>query len=275
MAAGVPVVSHARGAVGETTGAPRSCWRAADPSYVAAALHRVCTDDALRATLAAAGMRRAAELAARRCGQPNRRRDRRGGGRAVSGKVAFVTPRYGTQVVGGAETAVRQLAEHLRPAHDWEAEVHTTCAMDPHDVGRRARARDDRGQRGARAPSPLRPRPASRFLRSRRARAPAAPPTPRWQKGRRWVEYNGPVSPELIDAVCASDADVVAFTRTSTTPRWPPSARCRCPPCSTPPPTTSLRSICSVFRGTFGDADAICYYTASERKLGRADVPSG
>ena len=35
---------------------------AADPSYVAAALHRVCTDDRLRATLTAAGTRRAAEL---------------------------------------------------------------------------------------------------------------------------------------------------------------------------------------------------------------------
>ena len=35
---------------------------AADPSYIAAALHRVCTDERLRATLTAAGARRAAEL---------------------------------------------------------------------------------------------------------------------------------------------------------------------------------------------------------------------
>jgi hypothetical protein len=35
---------------------------AADPSYVAAALHRVCTDQRLRATLTAAGARRAAAL---------------------------------------------------------------------------------------------------------------------------------------------------------------------------------------------------------------------
>jgi hypothetical protein len=35
---------------------------AADPSYIAAAVHRVCTDERLRSTLTAAGTRRAAEL---------------------------------------------------------------------------------------------------------------------------------------------------------------------------------------------------------------------
>ena len=48
----------------------------------------------------------------------------------MSKKVAFVTPRYGPEIMGGAETAVRQLAEHLRTSTDWEAEVHTTCALD-------------------------------------------------------------------------------------------------------------------------------------------------
>jgi hypothetical protein len=50
----------------------------------------------------------------------------------MSGKVVFVTPRYGTQVMGGAETAARQLAEHLNAQTSWRAEVHTTCALDPH-----------------------------------------------------------------------------------------------------------------------------------------------
>jgi hypothetical protein len=47
-------------------------------------------------------------------------------------KVVFVTPRYGTQVMGGAETAARQLAEHLIAETDWEAEAYSTCALDPH-----------------------------------------------------------------------------------------------------------------------------------------------
>ena len=41
----------------------------------------------------------------------------------MSGKVVFVTPRYGTQVMGGAETAARQLAEHLRAHTSWRAAV--------------------------------------------------------------------------------------------------------------------------------------------------------
>ena len=48
----------------------------------------------------------------------------------MSPKVAFVTPRYGPEIMGGAETAVRQLAEHLCALTDWDAEVHTTCALD-------------------------------------------------------------------------------------------------------------------------------------------------
>ena len=64
MAAGVPVV-HAgrRGGVRHVADAAL-VLAAADPSYVAAALHRVCTDEQLRATLTAAGRRRAAELSA-------------------------------------------------------------------------------------------------------------------------------------------------------------------------------------------------------------------
>ena len=45
-------------------------------------------------------------------------------------KVAFVTPRYGPEVMGGAEAAARQLAEHLTAQCGWTVEVFTTCAVD-------------------------------------------------------------------------------------------------------------------------------------------------
>ena len=45
-------------------------------------------------------------------------------------KVAFVTPRYGPEVMGGAESAARQLAEHLVAERSWPVEVFTTCALD-------------------------------------------------------------------------------------------------------------------------------------------------
>ena len=48
----------------------------------------------------------------------------------MSRKVAFVTPRYGVEVMGGAESAARQLAEHLVADLGWPVEVFSTCALD-------------------------------------------------------------------------------------------------------------------------------------------------
>jgi glycosyltransferase involved in cell wall biosynthesis len=62
MMAGVPVVTHGAGAVSDTVADAALVLAAADPSYIAAALQRVCTDERLRSTLTAAGTRRAAEL---------------------------------------------------------------------------------------------------------------------------------------------------------------------------------------------------------------------
>ena len=62
MVAGVPVVTRGAGAVSDTVADAALVLAAADPSYIAAAVHRVCTDDRLRSTLKAAGSRRAAEL---------------------------------------------------------------------------------------------------------------------------------------------------------------------------------------------------------------------
>jgi glycosyltransferase involved in cell wall biosynthesis len=64
MVAGVPVVTRGAGAVSDTVADAALVLAAADPSYIAAALHRVCTDGQLRAALTAAGARRAAELSA-------------------------------------------------------------------------------------------------------------------------------------------------------------------------------------------------------------------
>lgn len=44
-------------------------------------------------------------------------------------RVAFVVPRYGPGVVGGAEMLCRLLAENLA-AHGTDVEVLTTCATD-------------------------------------------------------------------------------------------------------------------------------------------------
>ncbi len=45
------------------------------------------------------------------------------------GRIAFVPPRYGDDVVGGAETVLRQAAERLA-GRGWDVEILTTCAKD-------------------------------------------------------------------------------------------------------------------------------------------------
>ena len=69
MVAGVPVVTRGAGAVSETVADAALELQADDPSYVAAAVHRVCTDDRLRSVLTACGRRRAAALSGNEAAQ--------------------------------------------------------------------------------------------------------------------------------------------------------------------------------------------------------------
>ena len=184
-----------------------------------------------------------------RAGRGRRRRsDTRGrglrGGVAVSPKIAFVTPRYGLEVMGGAETAARNLAEHLRSQTDWEAEVHTTCALNPHTWADDLEPGTTRAQRGDGAPPPLGPRPPAGLLRPRRPGPPgAAPgdPCPGGAVGR----LQRPGLPPADRRRSARRMPTWwPSTRTSTTRPWRPSARSRCRRCCTPRPTTSRRSTC-------------------------------
>ena len=79
MAAGVPVVARGAGAVAETVGDAALVLAAADPSYVAAALHRACTDELLRADADRRGPPSSGRAGRRRSGRPDRGRDRRRG----------------------------------------------------------------------------------------------------------------------------------------------------------------------------------------------------
>ena len=180
--------------------------------------------------------------------------------------MAFVTPRYGPEIMGGAETAVRQLAEHLRALTDWEAEVHTTCALDAitWDDVLEPGTTELNGVTVHRHPSAHGRLPDFYGLDGTVRLAPRLATR---EQGKRWVDYNGPVSPELVDAVCASDADVVAFSPYLYHPTVATIGKVRVPAVFHPAAHDEPALYLSVFRGTFGDADAFCFYTASERTL--------
>jgi glycosyltransferase involved in cell wall biosynthesis len=184
----------------------------------------------------------------------------------VSAKVVFVTPRYGTQVMGGAETAARHLAEQLRAHTEWESEVHTTCALDPvtwaDDLP--AGTTEVNGVPVHRHPSAHGRLPDFYGLDGLVRLAPRAATR---EQGSRWVDYNGPVSPELVDAVCASDADVVAFYPYLYHPTVATIGQVSVPAVLHPAAHDEPALYLPVFRGTFGDADAFCFHTAAERTL--------
>jgi glycosyltransferase involved in cell wall biosynthesis len=187
-------------------------------------------------------------------------------------KVAFVTPRYGPQVIGGAETAARQLAEHLRSMTDWESEVYTTCALNPHTWGDELEPGD----------SEINGVPVHRFAATHGRRFEfyeldgqmrLAPLLATRAQGERWVDYNGPVSNDLIAAVIATDADVVAFYPYMYHPTVAAIGSVKAPAVLHPAAHDEPALYLPAFRATFGDADAFCYHTASERALVERTYP--
>jgi glycosyltransferase involved in cell wall biosynthesis len=125
-------------------------------------------------------------------------------------KLAFVLPRYGDDVVGGAELAARMLAERLVSRDDVDVEVLTTCAIDSRTWVSEYPAGDEmlRGVTVRRFPASARAPDFERVSAALLARPEVAPAA----EQARWLELQGPVSAALIDAVRASDADLIEFT---------------------------------------------------------------
>jgi glycosyltransferase involved in cell wall biosynthesis len=125
-------------------------------------------------------------------------------------KVAYVVPRYGPGIIGGAETGARMFAERLVAERSWPVEVFTTCAVD-HLTWADEMAPGTESVAGVRV---------NRFA-SRAGRDPgfhpysgallSEPEAATWEQAQRWVDLQGPLAPDLVDAVAASDADVVVF----------------------------------------------------------------
>ncbi len=125
-------------------------------------------------------------------------------------KIAFVVPRYGPDIRGGAETGARMLAERLVADRGHDVEVLTTCAVDA------ITWRDELDEGITRSNG-------VHVHRIRSAAGRAEHFHPLWAQLRadpaqaspadmeRWVDLQGPRSPALVEAVAASDADVLAF----------------------------------------------------------------
>jgi glycosyltransferase involved in cell wall biosynthesis len=125
-------------------------------------------------------------------------------------KIAYVTPRYGIEVVGGAENGARGLAEHLVADLGWEVEALTTCALDNRTWANEyvEGTTELNGVRVHRFRATGRDPGFDRFSRKIMDLPQRAAPRDQQQ----WITMQGPHSPALLDAIAASDADLICFT---------------------------------------------------------------
>ena len=181
-------------------------------------------------------------------------------------KITFVTVRYGPAVVGGAEQACRQLAEHLA-ADGVDVGVHTTCAVDAvtwADVlpaGRSVEAgvtvHRHRSTSGRDPHFDDRSRPV---LSDPAHQAPAAQ--------ERWLERQGPVCPAAVEGALADDADLVVATPYLYWPTVALAARVRPGGLVLHPAAHDEAPIrLPVFANVFGAAAGLAFYTDAERRL--------
>jgi len=181
-------------------------------------------------------------------------------------KLAFVTPRYGTEVIGGAETAARMLAERLCLRPGWEVEVLTSCALD-HLTWENTEPTGTTVINGVtvrRFPTASR-RTLDYFELDGKLRV--APQSATLAESRTWVALNGPMCPGLVDAVAASDADVIACYPYLFATTVDAIAVARAPVVLHPAAHDEPALYLSAFRRSFRDIDGLVYHTRAEREL--------
>lgn len=124
-------------------------------------------------------------------------------------KIGYVVPRYGLEVLGGAEHACRMLAERLA-ARGWDVHVFTTCALDADSWANHYPAGevDVNGVAVHRFASTAGRSHQFHDFASALLMNPAAASV---ADSERFIELQGPVCPDAIDAAVESDAQLLVF----------------------------------------------------------------
>ncbi len=187
-------------------------------------------------------------------------------------RVAFVTPRYGRQVIGGAESAARQLAEHLVASTGWRAEVFTSTALD-HITWRNELDPGDETAEGVLVHRFAVTSERERDFYDLDGRLRRAPTLATREKADLWVDLNGPVTPCLVDALCESGADVAIFYPYLYYPTVRAIGRVPMPAVLHPAAHDEPALYLNVFADTFASADALVFQTMAERKLVQRHYP--
>jgi glycosyltransferase involved in cell wall biosynthesis len=187
-------------------------------------------------------------------------------------KLAFVVPRYGPEIIGGAETAARLLAEHLATRRHWSVEVLTTCARDFVTWENEYPAGEEQinGVLVRRFTSTQGREPSFHPLSAALLADPAhASPA----DAERWLDLQGPVCPELAEAALASTSDALAFYPYLYWPTARVIDRVTLPTILHPAAHDEPALQLSVFPRVFAAADGLVFQTTAERDLVERTFP--
>ena len=187
-------------------------------------------------------------------------------------KVAFVLPRYGPTVVGGAETAARALAEGLANRSGWDVEVLTGRAEDfvtwaevfPGGVETINGVTVRRFDSVAGRKPEFHPFSASLLADSRHASL---------EDAERWIDLQGPVVPEVTEAAIESDADAVVFFPYLYYPTVRAIERVRAATLLHPAAHDEPALYLPVFPPVFESATGLVFQTTAERDLVQRTFP--
>ena len=187
-------------------------------------------------------------------------------------RVAFVVPRYGPTIIGGAETAARSLAEHLVAQKGWKVEVLTSCAEDFATWADVFPTGEEMvngvsvmrfASLAGRDPS-FHPYSASLLADPTRASLDDA---------ERWIDLQGPVVPDLVQAAIHTDADALIFYPYLYYSTVRLIDQVRAPTILHPAAHDEPALHLPVFSRVFDAADGLVFQTAAERDLVQRRFP--
>lgn len=187
-------------------------------------------------------------------------------------RLAFVVPRYGPEVIGGAETAARLLAEHLATRPNWSVEVLTTCARDFVTWDNEYPAGEElvNGVLVRRFTSTQGREPSFHPLS---AALLADPDHASTADAERWLDLQGPICPQLAEAALASSSDALAFYPYLYWPTARVIDRVTLPTILHPAAHDEPALKLSVFPRVFAAADGLVFQTTAERDLVERTFP--
>ena len=179
--------------------------------------------------------------------------------------LTFVTPRYGRDVVGGAEQGARSLATRLA-SDGWTVSVLTSCARS-HLTWANEYSPGTSVEEGVVVVRHPVDRPRDTRFDSLSARilpiAPSVDEVAAWD----WIDRQGPCSRALLDAIAAVDQGVLAFYPYLYQPTARGIGLARVPnvlhaACHREPPLDL-----PIFRQVFRSAGALAHHTRAEQDL--------